>query len=461
LASQNVTQAGTAAAGTLQLNNVAPAARDAFFAAMDAAHRWAFMDAHEQATRALAADSTFGLARVYRMSLGPAATVAATNAQYQRAIADAATRPAPEQTLLLAERFTGENANRLYAAARQAYPSDRNVALEQALALAGRPRIDSLRSLVTQYPDLLGARLWLAFYLSNGFYTPSHADYYDALIVAQKAAQLAPTAAGSHTALAHVLHYMGRDDEAAMHLAAATKMDRRAEYAYILEAEIFLADGKPQRVERARAALDSAMAASPNPARRSTDRLYKALALFYDGRATEGMAEAAAVARDDEAAGALGAAATKYSQLAELAGGIGDSADVDKWLGEARRVSSSTNVGIQSVQALALGHQPAAARRALDDGMRGTDTTTANAQADLHRLRGMILLADGKPAEALAELKRGDPRQNTFSELAMIDAYTALKDQKNADATRAALLARPGISAVSLALAGYRAQKKK
>jgi hypothetical protein len=254
---------------------------------------------------------------------------------------------------------------------------------------------------------------------------------------------------------------MGRDDEAAMHLAAAIKMDRRAEYAYILEAEIFLADGKPQRVERARAALDSAIAASPNPARRSTDRLYKALALFYDGRATEGMAEAAAVAKDDEAAGALAAAATKYSQLAELAGGIGDSADVDKWLGEAHRVSPSANVGIQSVQALALGHQPAAARRALDDGMRGTDTTTANAQADLHRLRGMILLADGKPAEALAEMKKGDPRQNTFSELAMIDAYTALKDQKNADATRAALLARPGISGVSLALASYRAQKKK
>jgi hypothetical protein len=459
-AAPNITQAGVSTAGTLQLNNVAPAARDAFFAAMDAMHRWAFIDAHEQASRAVMADSTFALARVVRTNLGGATTVAGVDAQYQRAIADAAKRPAPEQTLLLAERFTGVNAGRLYAAARQAYPNDRNVALDQALALAGRPRIDSLRSLVVQYPDLLGARLWLAFYLVPSFYTMSPADAYDALTVAQSAVRLAPNVAGPHMALGHVLHYMGRDAEAAAHLVAATKIDRRAEYAYVLEAEIFMHDGKPQRVDRARAALDSAIAANPLPSRRSTERLNRALLLFYDGRATEGMAEAAAVAKDDEAAGALPAAATKYSQIAELAGGIGDSAGVDKWLAESRRVSPATNLSLQAVQALSLGRQPAAARRALEDGIRTLDTTTATAQADIHRMRGMILVAEGKPAEALVELNKGDPAQNTFSALSMIDAYTALKDQRNADATRAALLGRPGNSAVSLALAAYRASKK-
>jgi hypothetical protein len=118
-ATPNVTQAGAAgAAGTLQPNGVAPAARDALFAAMDAWHRWAFTDAYEQANRAVMADSTFALARVYRTNIGGGTGSAASIAQYQRAIADAASRPAPEQTLVLAERFTGVNANRLYAASR-------------------------------------------------------------------------------------------------------------------------------------------------------------------------------------------------------------------------------------------------------------------------------------------------------------------------------------------------------
>jgi hypothetical protein len=463
-AAPNVTQAGAATAGTFQPSGVAPAARDALFAAFDAAHRWAFMDAYEQASHALAADSTFGLARVYRTSLGAAPTQRATDAQYRRAIEDAAGRPAPEQMLLLGERFTGVNANRFYTAARQAYPNDRNVALDQSLALAGRERADSLRSLVTQYPDLLGARLWLTYYLAPNFYGTSQADAYDALAVARGAVAIAPRVAGSHMAMGHALHYIGRDDEAVTHLVAATKLDPRAEYAYVLEAEIYMHDGKPQRVERARAALDSAIASSPSPGRRQTERFNRALLLFYDGRAAEGMAEVIAVTKDDEAAGVLGTAATRYSEVAELSAGIGDSASVDKWLGEARRVSPNTNVFVQTIQALTLGKQPAAARRAYEEGARLLgDSMTGTGQANAHRLRGMILVADGKPTEAIAEFKQSDPLQNPFLSLSLIDAYTALKDQKSADATRAALLTRKDVlnSAVSIALANYRAVKRK
>jgi tetratricopeptide (TPR) repeat protein len=463
-ATPNVTQAGAAgAAGTLQPNGVAPAARDALFAAMDAWHRWAFTDAYEQANRAVMADSTFALARVYRTNIGGGTGSAASIAQYQRAIADAASRPAPEQTLVLAERFTGVNANRLYAAARSAYPNDRRVALEQALALAGQVRIDSLRSLVSQHPDLLGAKLWLSYYLVPGYYTVSSATAYEALMAARNAVRLAPTVPGSHIALANVLHYTGHDDEALMHLGAAAKMDRRNAYAYRLEAEIFLHDGKPQHVERARAALDSAIAVEPTPARRTADQFDRALALLYDGRGSEAMAEAIAAAKADEGLGAINNAATKYSQVAEMAAGIGDSASVEKWIAEAHRVSPGANVGLQEVQALSLSRQPAAARRAFVAGSRDVDTTVAANNSNYHRLLGMILVAEGRPADGIAELKLSDQPSNAFATLSLIDAYRELKDQKNADAALAALVARRDavITAVSDAIANYRAVKRK
>jgi len=462
-AAPNVTQAGASTAGTLQLSGVAPAARDAFFAAMDAWHQWAFTEAYELANRAVIADSTFGLARVYRTNIAGGTGSAASIAQYQRAIADAAGRPAPEQTLVLAERATGVNANRLFAAARSAYPNDRRIALDQALALAGQVRIDSLRSLASQYPDLLGAKLWLSYYLAPGYYTVSSATAYEALTAARNAVRLAPSVPGSHIALANVLHYTGHDDEALMHLAAATKMDRRNAYAYHLEAEIFLHDGKPQRVERARAALDSAIAVEPTAARRTSDQLDRAMALLYDGRGSEALNEAIAAAKGDETIGAINNAATKYSQVAEIAAGIGDSASVERWIAEAHRVSPGANVLAQEVQALSLSRQPAAARRAFVAAFRDVDTTVAANNSNYHRLLGMTLVAEGKPTEGIAELKLSDQSSNAFATLSLIDAYAALKDQKAADATLAALVARKDgvITAVSDAIASYRAVKRK
>jgi tetratricopeptide (TPR) repeat protein len=324
-------------------------------------------------------------------------------------------------------------------------------------------RIDTLRSLVSQYPDLVGARLWLSYYLVPGYYTVSSATAYEALMAARNAARLAPSLPGPHIALGNVLHYTGHDDEAVMHLAAATKMDRRNSFAYHLEAEIFLHDGKPRSVERARAALDSAIAAELSPARRTSHQLDRALALLYDGRASEAMAEAIAAAKADETIGAINNSATKYSQVAEIAAGIGDSASVNKWIAEAHRVSPGANVALQEVQALALSRQPAAARSAFVAGSRGVDTTVAANNSNYHRLLGMILIAEGKPSEGIAELKLSDPVSNAFATLSLIDAYTALNDRKNADAALAALVARKDgvITAVSDAIANYRAVKRK
>jgi hypothetical protein len=175
------------------------------------------------------------------------------------------------------------------------------------------------------------------------------------------------------------------------------------------------------------------------------------------------MAEAIAAAKADEGLGAINNAATKYSQVAEMAAGIGDSASVEKWIAEAHRVSPGANVGLQEVQALSLSRQPAAARRAFVAGSRDVDTTVAANNSNYHRLLGMILVAEGRPADGIAELKLSDQPSNAFATLSLIDAYRELKDQKNADAALAALVARRDavITAVSDAIANYRAVKRK
>jgi len=464
LASTLLAQAPAAAPpGTLALAGLPAGAREAAFASIDASQSWQFMAGYEQAVKALSIDSTFGLARALRLSAGGAATVSMANAEGPRATADAAGRPVAEATYLAALRAAGTDANRLYGAAHAMLPNDRRIALDFANSFTGVTRTDSLRSLVRQYPDFLGARLWLAYYLSFSTYSTSKGEQYEAMTVAEDAVRLAPNNAASHTVLGHVLQRMGRLDEAAAHLATATKMDPRAEYAYVVEAEIFVRDGKPKGVDRSRAAYDSAIAVSPNFGRKLTQRLYRAFLLFYDGRKAEGQAEITAVAKDREAAGNVAAAAVEYAQAADFAAATGDSASVERLLGEARRAGPNANITLQAAHAYALSKQPAQARRELAEYVRrAADTTTLAFRSDRHRLTGMALVAEGKPAEALVELKQSDIEGNPFASLAMMDAYTMLNNKAAASAILATLMAdKDGPnSAVSIAIANYRALKK-
>lgn len=455
--------ASTVPAGTLALANLPAGASEAAFASIDARQTWSFMAAYEHANRALTLDSTFGFARVLRVNVGGAPTNALATAEYQRGTADAAARAVGEATYLSGLRATGVNANRILASARQMLPNDRRIALDHALSFISQDRIDSLRSLVRQYPDFVAPRIWLSYYLAFSPYSSSPGEIYDGLTVAEAAVRLAPKVASTHAALGWALRVNERLDEAAAHLAAATKMDPQNEVAFSTEAEIFVRDGKPRGVDRSRAALDSAIAASPNFLRRINYRRDKGFLLIYDGRKAEAMIELATVAKEYEAAGAQGTAAVVYSQMAGLAAGTGDSAAVEGYLVEARRVAPTADITIQSAQAYVLSRQPGAARRELAEfTRRATDTTTAAYKSNLRRVNGMILVAEGKPAEGLAELKRSDIPSNAFAELSMIDAFNAMNNKAEANALLAAVVARKNASnaGVSTAIANYRARKR-
>ncbi|MBI3789783.1 MAG: hypothetical protein HY275_02760 [Gemmatimonadetes bacterium] len=454
-------QAPAPARGTLTLAGIAPEARDAVFAAIDAAQGWRFFEAGEAANRAVTLDPAFGLARAVRLSItGAAPDVVATESR--RATQDGAGRPTPEATYLAAILANGANANRLFGAAHAMLPNDRRIALDYANSFIGTTRLDSLRALVRQYPDFIAARSWLAYYLALSRYGSSDQDRYEAFLVAQEGMRLAPDNAQTHTAMGHVLQRMGRLDEAAAHLAAATRLDARLEYANIVRAAVYARDGKPKGIERARAAFDSAIMFSPNFARQTNQRAQRAMLLFYDGRKAEGMAELATVAKATETTTPT-TTAVLYSQMAELAAGTGDSAAVDRYMADARRVSQTANLGLQAAQAYALSRQPAKARAAMAEYVRSVpDSTSLAVTSDRHRVAGMVLLAEGKLQEALAELRLSDLEGNAFGKLAMMDALTSLNDRPAAAALLASIISDRGgqITGISTALAFYRASRK-
>jgi hypothetical protein len=459
-----VQQGAPPALPSMALNNLPAGARDAILASIDARQGWQIMAAYENANRALSIDSTIGLARILRTDLSGGTSTAAVTEEYRRGLADAAARGLGEYTYATGLRVTGINSHRYLNLARQILPGDRRIALDQAISFLGDERIDSLRSLVRQHPDWLAPRLQLVNYLAPGAYTTAPQQFYEALTVAEAAVRLAPNQAASHVALAYALWRIGRHDEAAAHAQASTKLDSKLEYAYRIESEIYIHDGKPRSVDRARAALDSAIAVTPNFGRRLEDRRHRAFLLFYDGRKVEGQAELAAVAKDYETV-APGTAAVIYAQMAALAAGTGDSARVEGYMAEARRVlPQNGNIAIQAAQAYAIGRQPAAARRELNEFVRrAADTTTSAFNSDRRRLTGMVLVAEGKPAEGLAELKKSDLAANPFAEVAMVDAYLMLGQKAEAAAVQQSLVSRKhvGNQAISIAIANYRWRKAK
>jgi tetratricopeptide (TPR) repeat protein len=454
-----------APAGTMALANLPAGARDAMFAAIDARQGWNFLAAYEHANRALSIDSTFGLARLTRVDVGGAATGAMATAEYERASRDASNRGVGEATYLSGLRATGVNSTRLLSTARAMLPNDRRVALDLALSYVGNDRLDSLRSLVRQYPDFLAPRLWLSYWLTNGIYALSPAQLYEGVVVAENTVRLAPSNWATHAALGWALRAQGRLDEAAAHNVAATRLEPRNEIAYNSLANIYIRDGKPRAVDRARSAADSAIAFGPNVLRNINYRRERAFMLFYDGRKTQGYAELAAVAKEYETAGAPGTAAVVYSQMAGLAGGCSDSAKVEGFAADARRVApQNTNLTIQLGHAYALSKQAAAARRELEEFVRrATDTTTVAFKADHRRLAGMTLVAEGKAAEGLAMLQQTDPEFNPYAEVGMADAYTALGNKAQASAILTAVATRKTAfnSQVSTAIAACRLSQQK
>lgn len=109
----------------------------------------------------------------------------------------------------------------------------------------------------------------------------------------------------------------------------------------------------------------------------------------------------------------------------------------------------------------ALTKQGAAARKALDSYVELAAAQPPEIRSEnVHRMTGLTLLAEGKAAEAIGELKQGG--LNPYAQLGLIEAYKQLGRNKDADAERAAMLARKdfGIASTAMPIVKYRSLKK-
>jgi tetratricopeptide (TPR) repeat protein len=274
--------------------------------------------------------------------------------------------------------------------------------------------------------------------------------------MAQEAVKLAPGLSTSHTTLGQAFERQGRHAEALPHLNQATALNPSEEYAHTFKAEIAVREDRPAQ---ARASLDSAMTGTPHIGRRVTYRQNRAVLFLYDGKVREMMDDLAATAREAESSGQGPAAATVHFTMALLSAGVRDASGFEAHKAEAKRLNlAEGTIADAEVNAYAMLMNGPAARRALGDYVRlAAGQAPAVREENIHRMTGLTLVAEGKAAEAIPELKLGG--LNPYAQLGLIEAYLALKQPQQADSVRKAMIEHKGVSYVSTArpIAKYRA----
>jgi tetratricopeptide (TPR) repeat protein len=423
--------------------------------------------AAQHTARALELDSTFGLARAFHAYVvgGRPAT-----ADAQRAAVDAANGSAAEALFALGVREQNAGriavARRLYTTAMELAPNDRDVALFRANNLPDTQRVNAIRQVVTKFPDDAAAKMFLAFYLIPiGQDSTIRANGDEALRVAGESVRLAPRNSGSHTVMAHVLFGLRRYAEAQQHVTAAISLKPASFFAYELQAQLAAFDG---RFTDMRTALDSSVDAVAQVGRKFGNRRARAFVALSEGNPQQAMSELAQQAKDAEAIDARGQVAQSHFWMAFVAAATRDSAGVEQHLAAGRAFdSTATTVADAQIVAYSLAGIASGARRALGDYIRVSGPqpnlsadVNATRATNLHRMTGLVLVAEKKPQEAITELRQGGT--NPYATLGIIEAYRQMKNTKQADAERTAFFERKEFSYVSSAtpIIRYRALKK-
>lgn len=456
LLSGQVQQQG-AASGKLNPIDARATAISEYLTALDAYQNLSWTEGFLHAQRAFTADSSFGLARALyaRYRAGPNAA-----AEARRAAADAVSGSTAEAIIALANASSGPAAAGLWDLAVKLHPNDPRVATDRALAMGGRARIDALRDVANKFADAAAPRMWLAYSLVNSLTPPRpKSDDEEALAAAQEAVRLAPTSSGAHAVLGFVYERMGREDDAMTHFGHATSMPLPFEGTFQLRAELLERQGK---YAEARAALDSAILLTESIDNRASYMTLRALTFLYEGNLAATMAALDDAARDARASRSRDNEAAVHMTMSIVAAGAGNLKLAEEHRAIGRRLGATPGqLADAGVIMYAFARQGPAARKALESYVEAVAGQPADLRSEnVHRQTGLTLVAEGKPDEAIAELKQGG--LNPYAQLGLIEAYTQLGRKKEADAERAAMLARRdfGIGSTAMPIVRYRSMKR-
>jgi tetratricopeptide (TPR) repeat protein len=445
-----------AASGRLVPANPRATAITEYLLALDAYQTWSWTDGAAHANRAFELDSTFGLARALRARYrgGPSAA-----AERLRAAQDAVRGSTPEAVIALANNSDAASSAALWDAAVRLLPNDPRVAVDRALSLAGRQRIDALRDVAKKFTDAPAPRMWLAYYLTPTSYELPKADGDEAILAAQEAVRLAPNSTGAHAAVGWVFEKVGRDDEALLHLGHATSMAAPTEIAFLTRAELLERQGK---LAESRGSLDSAVLVTENMGNRNTYLNDRALTYLHEGNLAATLAALDDAAREARSRDQAQSESGIHATLAIVYAGAGNAKAATEQIAIERRLGATpAALADNSVIVYSLLKDGPSARRALGSYVEIAANQPPEVRGEnVHRMTGLTLVAEGKGAEAIDELKQGGA--NPYSQLGLIEAYLQLGKKKEADAERASMFARKdfGIASTATPVAKYRAMKK-
>lgn len=383
--------------------------------------------------RALALDSTFGLARAFYASFAPGLMQTQRDSLAARGVADAARGSTAE--LLLASAMRELVANRpaaaqpLFRALGEMHPDNALYAMWSATDWAGTREpaatVEALREVTRRFPSYGAPYNTLAYtLLATG-------DTAGALAAAVRQVELAPTVANPYDTHAELLQFAGRLDDAAAQYAAATAREPSFTEGYVGVAEV---RQHQRRGADARRALDDAVRHALSLPDSLRYMEYLAQSEVADGRDRDAATRLAALAQLADARGMRAQAAAAHRDMALLAALGRDARGVARHLAAARAAAPDTPAqATQQADAAALAYLVAGNADSLRAAAAGRDSA--------HLVQAMLLLHGGRAEDALRELAQADTTAPIVQELSA-EAHVRLQHADVARALRERLLAR-------------------
>lgn len=433
LLAQGTPPAVRAAGSTAPIITSSSAAKQAFTDGVEAAAYLANGRAVQQFDRALALDSTFGLARVFHATFAPGLEQAQRDSMAARGVADAADGSTSELVLAAAMRELAANrpeaAQPLFHALGEMYPDNALYAMWSATDWVGTrapaETVEALREVTQRFPDYGAPYNTLAYTLLQT------GDTAGAVAAAARQVELAPMQPNAHDSYGELQQIAGRLDEAATHYANATARDPSFTEGYVGVAEVRQLQG---RGEEARTALNDALRHALSLPDSLRYMAYLAQSDVADGRDAQAARQLTAVAQLAESRGARPQLAMAHRNLALLAALRKDARAVAQHLAAARAAAPDTPT--QTAQ-----QDEIAALAYLLSGNADSLRTMAAGRDSAHLVQAMVLLHTDRAEEALGRIAQADTT-TPLAQALSAEANAKLGRADVARAERERLLAR-------------------
>ncbi len=387
---------------SLKLSTTNPAAAAEFRAGMSDFLNLSFESSAAHFKAAVDADPNFGLARVFYGG-GGLLDPSPLNTELNRGVADAARATNNELVLAAAYREATlghtDAANALFRAASQLMPADELLAW-QATGGFGAP-LPATREFVARHPNFPIGHNTLAYAAWAG------GDRAAALAAAKRQVELIPTAPNAHDTYAEILQWNGNFADAAAHYKAATTLSPKFPEVYAGLAEVAALQGQ---YDQARSYLNQAIANAWTPPQKLGYMRQIVGTYVLQGAPADVTKALDATIVEAKAQKDARSVAILYSQLATVQANAGNANAAHQSIATAKAASPDP-WQVHYFPAVAHGLMkhwaPAGQELSALKAQAAADPSSVPGDR-VPALEGYLLTQQGKPADALAILMKGD-----------------------------------------------------